>query len=414
MKEKTTEAASESRATWENLEMVLRSRVQAWLQDLLEEEVTELLGRRKSERAKSVDAAQGYRNGHGKPRHLTLSSGTVTIRRPRVRGLEGRFESRVLPLFLRQTPEVRELLPELYLHGLAEGDFDLALRGLLGEHAPLSASSIARLKEKWHAEYESWATRSLNALDVVYLWVDGVYVKAGLEKDKAVVLVILAGLSDGRKTILTVTSGHRESTESWSAVLRDLKARGLRAPKLVIGDGHLGLWGALRNVFPEVDEQRCWNHRIVNVLDQVPKRERASATMMLRAMAYAETIQEASRVKAKFQQWCGKKGLEKAGRLLDRDWARMVTFYRYPKEHWPHLRTTNPIESPFAALRLRTDAAKRFKKAANATAVIWRMLLVAEKRFRRLRSPHLLRDVYQGVQYVNGIRHDLITREAAA
>jgi transposase-like protein len=331
-----------------------------------------------------------------------------------VRGLEGRFESRILPLFLRQTPEVRDLLPELYLHGLAEGDFDLALRGLLGEHAPLSASSIARLKEKWHAEYESWATRPLNALDVVYLWVDGVYVKAGLEKDKAAVLVVLAGLSDGRKTILTVTSGHRESTESWSAVLRELKARGLSAPKLVIGDGHLGIWGALHNVFPEVDEQRCWNHRIVNVLDQVPKRERASATLMLREMVYAETIQEASRLKAKFQQWCGKKGLEKAGRLIDRDWGRMVTFYRFPKEHWPHLRTTNPIESPFAALRLRTDAAKRFKKAANATAVIWRLLLVAEKRFRRLRSPQLLRDVHQGVQYVNGIRHDPITQEAAA
>ena len=414
MKKKTTELASESRATWENLERALRGRVQAWLQDLLEEEVTELLGRGKSERAQMVDAAPGYRNGHGKPRHLTLSSGTVTIRRPRVRGLEGRFESRVLPLFLRQTPEVRDLLPELYLHGLAEGDFDLALRGLLGEHAQLSASSIARLKEKWHGEYESWAIRSLNDLDVVYLWVDGVYVKAGLEKDKAAVLVVLAGLSDGRKTILTVTSGQRESTASWSAVLRDLKARGLRAPKLVIGDGHLGIWGALRNVFPEVDEQRCWNHRSVNVLDQVPKRERASATLMLREMVYAESIQEASRLKAKFQKWCGKKGIEKAGRLLDRDWARMVTFYRYPKEHWPHLRTTNPIESPFAALRLRTDAAKRFKKASNATAVIWRMLLIAEKRFRRLRSPRLLRDVYQGVQYVNGIRHDLITREAAA
>ncbi len=193
MKKKTTEPASESRATWENLETALRSRVQAWLQDLLEEEVTELLGRRKSERAKTVDTLPGYRNGYGKARHLTLSSGTVTIRRPRVRGLEGRFESRVLPLFLRQTHEVRDLLPELYLHGLAEGDFDLALRGLLGEHAPLSASSIARLKEKWHAEYESWATRPLNALDVVYLWVDGVYVKAGLEKDKAAVLPAIVG-----------------------------------------------------------------------------------------------------------------------------------------------------------------------------------------------------------------------------
>lgn len=414
MKKKTTEPASESRATWDNLERALRDRVQAWLQDLLEEEVTELLGRRRSERAKPVDGGRGYRNGYGRPRHFTLSSGTVTVRRPRVRGLEGRFESRILPLFLRQTPEVRDLLPELYLHGLAEGDFDLALRGLLGDHAPLSASSIARLKEKWHGEYESWAIRPLNDLDVVYLWVDGVYVKAGLEKDKAAVLVVLAGLNDGRKTILTVTSGHRESTESWSAVLRDLKARGLRAPKLVIGDGHLGIWGALRNVFPAVAEQRCWNHRVVNVLDQIPKRERAAATLMLRAIAYAETGQEASRLKAKFQQWCAKKSFDKAGRLLDRDWERMVTFYRFPKEHWPHLRTTNPIESPFAALRLRTDAAKRFKKVANATAVMWRMLLIAEKRFRRLRSPHLLSEVHQGVLYVNGIRHDLVTREAAA
>lgn len=414
MKKKTTEPASKSRATWDNLERALRDRVQAWLQDLLEEEVTELLGRRRSERAKPVDGSRGYRNGYGRPRHLTLSSGTVTVRRPRVRGLEGRFESRVLPLFLRQTPEVRDLLPELYLHGLAEGDFDLALRGLLGDHAPLSASSIARLKEKWHGEYESWAIRSLNDLDVVYLWVDGVYVKAGLEKDKAAVLVVLAGLSDGRKTILTVTSGHRESTESWSAVLRDLKARGLRAPKLVIGDGHLGIWAALRNVFPEVAEQRCWNHRVVNVLDQIPKRERAAATLMLRAIAYAETVQAASRLKGKFQQWCTKKSFDKAGRLLERDWERMVTFYRFPKEHWHHLRTTNPIESPFAALRLRTDAAKRFKKVANATAVMWRMLLIAEKRFRRLRSPHLLSEVHRGVQYVNGIRNDLVTREAAA
>jgi transposase-like protein len=414
MKKKTTEPASESRATWETLERVLRSRVQAWLQDLLEEEVTELLGRRRSERTKPVDGTRGYRNGYGKPRHLTLSSGTVSIRRPRVRGLEGRFESRVLPLFLRQTPEVRDLLPELYLHGLAEGDFDLALRGLLGDHAPLSASSIARLKEKWHGEYESWASRPLSGLEVVYLWVDGVYVKAGLEKDKAAVLVVLAGLSDGRKIVLTVTSGHRESTESWSAVLRDLKARGLQAPKLVIGDGHLGIWGALRNVFPEVAEQRCWNHRVLNVLDQIPKRERAAATLMLRAMAYAETAQEASRLKARFREWCAKRGFDKAGRLLDRDWERMVTFYRFPKEHWPHLRTTNPIESPFAALRLRTDAAKRFKKTVNATAVMWRMLQVAEMRFRRLRSPHLLREVHQGVRFVNGVRHDLVTREAAA
>jgi transposase-like protein len=392
----------------------MRQRIQMWLQDLLEEEVTELLGREKSERRKEVDAVPGYRNGHGKLRHLTLSQGTIAVRRPRVRGLEGRFESRVLPLFKRQTKEVTELLPQLYLHGLAQGDFDLALRGLLGEAAPLSSTTIGRLKEKWHAERDEWAVRPLDEIEVVYLWVDGVYVKAGLEQEKAAVLVALAGLADGRKTIVTVASGHRESTESWSAVLRDLKGRGMNAPKLVIGDGHLGIWGALRNVYPEAGEQRCWNHRLVNVLDKVPKKHQAQATLMLRAMPYAETVQDAERLKSKFAQWCDKKGLKDAARLLDRDWDRMVAFYHFPQAHWHHLRTTNPVESPFAALRLRTDAAKRFKKVSNATAMIWRMLMVAESRFRRLRAPELARDVHRGALFINGVRVKHITREAAA
>jgi transposase-like protein len=241
-----------------------------WLQDLLEAEVDELLGRRKSARRKPVDGVPGYRSGHGKPRRLTLCNGTV--RRPRVRGLEQRFESRLLPLFARRTPEVNALLPELYLHGLALGDFDLALRGLLGEDAPLSAATVSRLKEQWHAEQAQWASRPLADLEVVYLWVDGVYVKAGVEKEKAAVLVVLAALRDGRKELVTLVPGHRESTEAWSAVLRDLKARGLVAPKLVIGDGHLGIWASVRNVYPDAQEQRCWNHRILNALDKVPKR----------------------------------------------------------------------------------------------------------------------------------------------
>src|SRR5213592_2032592 len=190
------------------------------------------------------------------------SNGTITLRRPRVRGLNERFESRLLPAFKRRTEEVGRLLPELYLHGLAQGDFDLALRGLLGEGAPLSAPSIARLKAGWQAEYEFWKSRSVADLEVVYFWVDGVYVKAGLEKDKAAILVVLAALRDGRKVILAVESGYRESTESWAAILRDLKGRGLQAPKVVVGDGHLGIWGALAAVFPEAKEQRCWNHRV--------------------------------------------------------------------------------------------------------------------------------------------------------
>src|SRR2546422_6287758 len=223
----------------------------------------EVLGRRRYERREGVDTPPGYRNGFGKPRRLSLMSGTITVRRPRGRGLEGRCESRLLPLFKRRTEEVGRLLPELYLHGLAHGDFDLALRGLLGAAAPLSAASIARLKASWQAEYETWKRRRLDDLEPVYVWADGIYVKAGLEKDKAAMLVLIAALRDGRKVVLAVESGYRESTESWAALLRDLKARGLRAPRLVIADGHLGIWGAVTSVFPEVDEQRCWNHRIV-------------------------------------------------------------------------------------------------------------------------------------------------------
>ena len=170
--------------------------------------------------------------------------------------------------------------------GLAEGDFDLALRGLLGEEAPLSPSTVARLKQKWQGEMEAWQSRRLDDLEVVYLWADGVYIKAGLEKEKAVILVVIAALSDGTKVVVSVSSGYRESTQSWSEVLRYLKERGMNPPRLVIADGHLGIWGALRNVFPEADEQRCWNHRIVNLLAKIPKGRHKAALLMLRQIPY--------------------------------------------------------------------------------------------------------------------------------
>jgi len=404
MKEKSIDLAAASSPTWETLEAFARGSMQRFLQRLLEEEVEGLLGRQRYERRTAVDAPLGYRNGFGKPRRLSLSNGTITLRRPRVRGLDEHFESRLLPAFKRRTEEVGRLLPELYLHGLAQGDFDLALRGLLGDGAPLSAPSIARLKAGWQTEYDLWKTRSVAELEVVYLWVDGVYVKAGLEKDKAAILVVLAALRDGQKVILAVESGYRESIESWAALLRDLKRRGLAAPKLVIGDGHLGIWGALAAVFPEAKEQRCWNHRLLNVLDKLPVKRQGEARSLLTKIPYAETREEAERQKRAFQAWCTKHGHAEVGRALDRDWDRMVTFYEFPREHWKHLRTSNPVESPFAAVRLRTAAAKRFKKVENATAVIWKTLLIAEKAFRRLDAPELVADVASGVVYVNGVR----------
>ena len=414
MKEHSRKTEKKSKVIWETLEEFVRERVQGFIQEVLEEEVTELLGREKSERKAAVDAQSGYRNGHGKPRKLTMGCGTITINRPRVRDLEERFESRVLPLFVRRSETVSELIPELYLHGLAQGDFDLALRGLLGEKAPLSATTVGRLKVKWQSEMEEWNQRPLDNLKPVYLWADGVYVKAGLEKTKAALLVVMAGLSDGSKVIVAVVPGHRESTESWSEVLRSLKARGLRYPRLLVADGHLGIWGALRNVYPDAAEQRCWNHRILNILEKLPKRLHKQALLYLRQIPYAETLKEALSGKRAFQQWCRQEGYGKAAACLDDDWDRMVTFYQFPKAHWRHLRTSNPIESPFAALRLRTSAAKRFKRVDNATAVIWKMLLVLEQKFRKLNAPELMEEVYDGAEYVNGVKVNDGCRKAVA
>ena len=399
MEKQTITRNQASRIVWDNLEEWVRRKVQEFIQSLLEEEIAELLGREKWERRKAVDGSPAYRNGYGKERRLTLGCGTVTLRRPRVRGLEERFESRVLPLFARRTKGVSKLIPRLYLHGLALGDFDLALRGLLGKDAPVSASTVARLKEGWQTERYEWKQRSLEGLQVVYLWVDGVYVKAGLEKEKAALLVVIGGLLDGRKVVLAVEPGYRESTESWSEVLRDLKDRGMNCPCLVVGDGNLGIWGALANIYPGALEQRCWNHKVVNVLDKLPKKVQGQAKRHLQDIVYAGTREAAEAERDDFVHWCRQEGYQSAGETLVRDWERMVTFYQFPQEHWRHLRTTNVVESPFAGLRLRTDAAKRYKKVENATAVIWKMLLLAEQRFHRLDAPEKLMQVYLGFSF---------------
>jgi putative transposase len=385
---------------WEQLEDLARAHVQEFIQQLLEEEVKELLGRGRSER-RDPGSERAYRNGYGKPRRLSLSNGTITVQRPRVRGLDERFESRVLPLFKRRTQEVGDLLPELYLHGLALGDFELALRGLLGDGAPLSTASIARLKAQWQLEYQEWKSRSLAELDIVYCWADGLYVKAGIDDGKAALLVIIGATREGEKVVLAVESGQRESRESWAGVLRDLVARGMNVPKLLAADGHLGIWAALGELWPQCEQQRCWNHKIMNVLDQVPKKQQAAVRQHLRGMMYAESRAECEKARDK----CVKQFerlFPKAMATLQRDWERMVAFFSFPKEHWVHLRTTNIVESPFASVRLRTTAGKRYKKVENATTLIWKLLRVAEKTFRKLNAPHLLVAVSAGATYVDG------------
>ncbi|MDI6809651.1 MAG: IS256 family transposase [Candidatus Eisenbacteria bacterium] len=393
----------ESRVSYENLEGWAREKVQGFIQDILEEEVTEFLGRGKSERVgKAVDGPVGYRNGHGKTRKFAMMNGTVIVRRPRVRGTDEAFESRVLPIFKRRSKELGDVLPDLYLHGLASGDFELALRGLLGDGAPLSRSSIVRLKAKWQVEYEEWKDADLSGLEVVYQWADGLYVKAGLEKDRAALLVIVVGLSDGRKAVVACESGYRESKESWAGVLRDLRARGLKLGRLTIADGNLGIWAALGELHPEGTEQRCWNHKIVNVLNAFSKKEQPKAREFLRQMAYAGTRRQCEKYRDNFIARY-KRSYPKATETLLRDWSRMVTFYSFPKEHWPHLRSTNVVESPFAPVRLRTNAARRFKRVDNAVAMIWKLLMVAEKSWRRLKGTEFLSDVYEGKKYVDGL-----------
>jgi len=413
MKEQNrNEAVESSRVCYETLEACARSKVQEFLQQLLEEEVTALLRRGKHHRREviaPVDPPKGSRNGHGKPRRFAMMNGTVTVRRPRVRDLEERFVSKILPLFKRRSQAVGDLLPELYLHGLSTGDFDLALRGLLGDGAPLSASSIQRLKARFELECEAWKKQDLSHLEVVYAWADGLYVKAGIEDRKAALLVIVGATASGEKVLLACQSGQRESKESWLEVLRALQKRGLRLPKLTVADGHLGIWAALGELHPEGEEQRCWNHKIANVADNLPKKEQPRAMEMLKDIPYAETRAECERRRDAFAAHYGKTDPKAVATLL-RDWERMVTFYRFPKEHWRHLRTTNVVESPFSAVRLRTDASRRYKRVEGAQAIIWKLLTVAEQTWRKLNAPELLPLVASGAIFTDGVR-DAVTLE---
>jgi putative transposase len=400
MKEKHIEGNESKGIFYEGLEEFARGKISQHLQDLLEQEVTEWLGREKSERKGNPLEELGYRNGYGKTRRFTLSMGSIEIRRPRVRNLDERFESRVLPLFRRHTQQVRDLIPELYLHGLASGDFELALRGLLGQGAPLSASSLQRLKEKWQGEYEQWKSVPIEQEQWAYLWADGIYVKAGIGKEKAALLVVIGVDQDGSKRFLALEPGYRESKESWAMVLRQLKSRGVKNARLFVGDGNLGLWAAVGEIYPDSQEQLCWNHKILNVMDAVSKKEQVQVKGHLSAMMYAESRQEALKERKKFEQ--AFRHNSKAVKTVVENWERLMTYYDFPHEHWKHLRTSNVVESPFSRVRLRTAASRRFKSQINATCLIWKTMLVAEMSFRKLNAPDLVEKVAEGTKYDNG------------
>jgi len=353
------------------------------------------------------------RNGRARERKLTVGSGTVAIRAPRVNdkrvdeqtGERKKFSSRILPAYARRSPKVTEVLPVLYLHGLSTGDFGPALRDLLGEDASgLSSSSIARLTEQWQADHAAFKARQLGFHRYAYLFVDGVHVSVRLgEDDRLCLLVVIGVREDGVKELLAVEDGYRESTDSWAAVLRDLRDRGLNEPKLVTGDGALGAWAALRDVFPQAVEQRCWVHKIANVLDALPKRLQPRAKTMLHEMMEAPTRADARLARERLRSEFDAK-YPKAVAKLDKDWTQLTAFYDFPAEHWRHLRTTNPIESSFATVKLRTRVTKGAGSKAAALGMAFKLLKTAEERWRRFNGHELIVDVLAGHTFKDGIR----------
>jgi len=353
------------------------------------------------------------RNGRARERRVTVGSGTVPVRAPRVNdkrldaesGERKRFSSRILPAYARRSPKVTDVLPVLYLRGLSTGDFRPALEQLLGEDAAgLSPSAISRLCKDWEAEHERFKQRSLRFHKYAYLFVDGVHVSVRLgEDDRLCLLVVIGVRQDGTKELLAVEDGYRESTESWASVMRDLKARGLNEPKLVIGDGALGTWAALRDVFPGARRQACWVHKIANVLDALPKRLQPTAKKLLHEMMEAPTRADARAVLERFRTEFDAK-YPKSVAKLDKDWAHLTAFYDFPAEHWRHLRTSNAIESSFATVKLRTRVTKGAGSKKAALAMAYKLLDAASERWRRFNGHELVADVLAGATFKDGIR----------
>jgi putative transposase len=362
-----------------------------------------------------VEALRHHRdeNGHalvvrnGKSHHertVQMGAGSIKIQAPRVNDRRPgyTFTSQILPRYMRRSPRLEEAVPVLYLQGLSTGDFSEVLEALLGSEASgFSATTITRLLQGWQEEYIAWKKRSLAGKEYVYIWADGVYFNIRLEEDRLACLVIVGVLPDGRKEVIALEDGYRESSESWASVLRDLKRRGMMAPVLAVGDGNLGFWAALREVFPETQEQRCWKHKIANVLDKLPKRLQARAKEQLHEIMYAADRATALEEIAVFQQEYGKR-YAKAVETLIKDQDRMLTFFDFPAEHWLHLRTTNPIESTFATVKARTKTTKGAGSRKAGLATSWKLLMAAQDRWRRVNAPHLIALVKAGVEFPNG------------
>ena len=349
------------------------------------------------------------RNGSAEPRTVLTSAGAVQVTAPRVNdkrtdpgtGERARFSSAILPPWARKTPQLAEVLPLLYLHGLSSGDFVPALGQFPGSSAGLSSSVITKLTETWKAEAAAFMARDLSGVDYVYVWADGIHVNIRLGEDKLCLLVMIGVRADGRKELIALADGYRESAESWADLLRDCKRRGMRAPVLAAGDGALGFWTALREVFPATKEQRCWFHKIANVLGALPKSAHPGAKKALAEIWNAEDKDHARTAVKTFDAAYGVK-FPKAAAKITGDEEELLAFYDYPAEHWIHLRTTNPIESTFATVRHRTKVTRGPGSKAAGLAMAYKLIESAQRRWRMVNAPHLVALVRAGSVFVNG------------
>ena len=390
------------------LDEICRRGAERMLAVALEAEVAHHLERHRDARDEA-GRAQVVRNGHARPRSVTAGAGALEVKAPRVNdrrvdpatGKRERFESSILPPYVRRSPKVAEVLPLLYLHGLSTKDFVPALTEFFGTQAGLSAPVITRLTASWSAEREAFMARDLSEVDYVYVWVDGIHFSVRLGRDDRLCVLVMVGVrADGRKELVGISDGYRESTESWAELLRDCRRRGMAAPVLAVGDGALGFWAAIRDVFPETAHQRDWVHKAANVLDALPASVQAQARRALREISDAEDRSHAEaaleRFAADFSKW------PKAVAKLTSDREELLAFHDYPAEHWIHLRTSNPIESTFACVRARTNVTKGPGSRAAGLAMCFKLIEVAEGRWRRVNAPELVALVRAGAKFVNG------------
>lgn len=385
----------------DELTALLRVGAQRMLHAAIEEEVSEYIARHSLELDESGRRLV-VRNGHHPERELQTGIGKIPIRKPKVNdkrvdeaGERIRFHSSILPPYLKRTKSVEELVPWLYLRGISTSDFPTALQSILGEHASgLSATSVVRLKKHWEEDFEEWSTRDLSGKRYVYFWADGIYPRVRLKDSSSqCFLVIMGATADGKKELVAIGEGMRESEEAWKGVLRDLKKRGLtQGPELAAGDGALGFWLALSKEYPGASHQRCWVHKTCNVIDKLPKSSHSRAKGMLKDIYTADSRKAANEALDDFCEAFEPKH-PKAVECLVKDKEELLAFYDFPAEHWIHIRTTNPIESLFATIRLRTKRTKGHGSAKAALAMAFKLAQCAEKKWNKLRGSKLMADV---------------------